>query len=575
MSRTRKSVHALLLGLAVGAGGAAPPERPPVPPEEAASYPRTIPDDGLSAIPPAPVPAPGPAPAPAAVLAPSRPPVVKTAPVPIPRPPGPLPRDTPPPPARPPMTIDLGAALNLVNASNPTISLARERVNEAVARQQQAAVLWIPNAFVGGNPDAPAFLPTFYHHDGQIQNAAGNVFNTVKSNFAPQTGVSVNLSLAEAIFAPRVARQATAAAAARAQAVTDDVQLDVALTYLDLMQAFGALAINAETIRMAEQMLNAAVSAERGGFGKTTADANRARTELETRRRERIDLEGQAAVVSAHLTQLLLLDPAIDLLPGDRAVVPIALVNTDVGLDELIATGLLNRPELAESRALVRLALAEWRADKLRPLIPTLQVFYYNTSFQGGDPGFHNTGYRDDLLAQAGWELKNGGLGDLYRARASRARYNEANFHVLEVQAQVGAEVAAAAKLTMSHGRTLKHAQEAVRQAEEMWTRLQKMAFGVVGGLGKYDPLEPLLAEQQLHEARMQYLAEVVGYNRQQFRLYWAMGQPPLCALPAATGIPVQTPVLPAPGQPPGMADKPGPAAAPAPVPAPPPAGKP
>jgi outer membrane protein TolC len=440
----------------------------------------------------------------------------------------------------------LPRALSLVNASNPTIALARERVNEAYARQQQAAVLWVPNAFVGGNPDAPSFLPTFYHHDGNIQNAAGNVFETVKSNFALQTGVSLNVSVTDAIFAPAAARQATAAAAARARQVSDDVQLDAALAYLDLLRAYGALAINAETLVMSEEMLRYAVDADRSGLGKTTADANRARTEVENRKRERIDLEGQAAVASARLTQLLLMDPKMDLVPADRAVVPVALVNTDVALDELIATSLLNRPELAESRALVRQALTEWRANKVRPLIPSLQLSYYSASFQGGDPGFHNTAYRDDLLATAGWQLRNGGLGDLFRARESRARYNEATLHVLEVQAQVAADVTAAAKLTMARARSLQNAGEAVRQAEEMWTRLRKAAFGLAAGVRRYDPLEPLIAEQQLDQARVLYLDEVISFNRNQFRLYWAMGQPPLAALPGATSLPVQTPVVPA-----------------------------
>lgn len=453
-------------------------------------------------------------------------------------------RDAAPPSARI-QTIDLPYALRLVNASNPTIALARERVNEAYARQEQATVLWVPNAFVGGNPEAPTFLPTFYHHDGNIQNSTGSVFSTVRSNFALESGVSLNLSIADAIFSPRIARQATAAAAARARAVTDDVQLDVALAYLDLLRAFGALAINTETLSMAREMLRAAEGAERNGLSMTTADANRARTEFENRQRERIDLEGQAATASARIAQLLLLDPGIDFVPADRAVVPLTLVNTDPGIDELIATALLNRPELAESRALVRQALIAWRANKVRPLIPTLQVEYYSASFQGGDPGFHNTGYRDDILAQAGWELKNGGLGDLFRAKESRARYNEANFHVLEVQAQVGAEVAVAAKLTTARGRSLRSAQEAVRQAEEMWRRLSKAAFGLATGARRYDPLEPLLAEQQLNDARMHYLDEVISYSRNQFRLYWAMGQPPLCALAGATSVPVQTPVLP------------------------------
>jgi outer membrane protein TolC len=445
-----------------------------------------------------------------------------------------------------PLPIDLPYALRLANAANPTIAIARTRIEEAYARQQQANILWLPNLWLGGNPESPTFLPAFYHHDGNVQNARGMVFDTVKSNFALVAGASLNFSFADAIFAPRITRQATAAAAARARAVNADVQLDVALAYLDLLRTYGALAVNAETIAKAQQMYEFARQAERAGLGKTTADANRARVELELRKQERLDLEGQAAVASARLAQLLVLDSTVDLLPADRSVLPIALVNTDVRLDELVAIALLNRPELAESRALVQLALAEWRANRFRPLIPTLQVFYYGSSFQGGNPGFHDTGRRDDFVAQAAWELRNGGLGDLFRSRESRARFNEATLHIIEVQAQVGAEVTAAAKLAQTHQRSLQNAQEAVRQAEEMWARLSRAAFGFgTGPAARFDPLEALVAEQQLHEARLRYLDVVIAYNRSQFRLFWAMGRPPVDALPTATALPVQTPVVP------------------------------
>jgi hypothetical protein len=93
--------------------------------------------------------------------------------------------------------------------------------------------------------------------------------------------------------------------------------------------------------------------------------------------------------------------------------------------------------------------------------------------------------------------------------------------------------------------RALRNAQESVRQAEEMWTRLSKAAFGFVGQARRYDPLEALLAEQQLYANRLRYLDEVITFNRNQFRLYWAMGRPPANALPEATPIAVQVPVLP------------------------------
>ncbi len=234
-------------------------------------------------------------------------------------------------------------------------------------------------------------------------------------------------------------------------------------------------------------------------------------------------------------------------MPADKSVLPIELVPANQSINELIAVGLLNRPELAESRALVAAALARWRQDKTRPLFPTIGMAYYGAEFGGGNPGIHDYESRNDFFVQASFELRSGGLGNVFQARQSRSRFEQSSLHVTEVQAQVAAEVSAATKMVRAHEQSLKHAQEGVRQAEEMWTRLSKAAFGMAGPARQYDPLEPLLAEQALLEARTAYLAEVIGFDREQFRLYWAMGQPPESALPAAQALPVAPPVLPSP----------------------------
>jgi outer membrane protein TolC len=455
----------------------------------------------------------------------------------------------PPPEQVKTLPIDLPSALHLANASNPTIAIAQVRVEEAYTRLQQAKVAWLPNLWAGGNPDNLTFVPGFYVHNGLLQTSRGQVVDVVKAEGAFPIGAGLNLSIADALFGPRIARDLVAAEQARARVVTYNVQLDVAFTYLDLLRAYGALAINREMLSKAEQIYESASAAERVGLGKTTADANRARTQVEVRRQERIDLEAEAAQASARLAQLLLLEPTVDLVPADAQVLPIELVPGSAPLDDLIGVGLMNRPELAESRAVVAAALARWREEKTRPLIPSVQMAYYGAQFGGGIPAFHDYGWRDDFLVQASWELRNAGLGNLFSARASRLQYNEANLHVTEVQAMVAADVTAAAKVVRAREREFASAQEAVRQAEAMWAKLQKAAFGVVGGFGggarRFDPLEPILAEQALHDARLRYLDEVISYNRTQFRLFWAMGQPPLCALPKATALPVQTPVLP------------------------------
>jgi outer membrane protein TolC len=448
------------------------------------------------------------------------------------------------------LPIDLPYALHLVNASNPTIAIARERIREAYAVLGQAKVLWIPNLWLGGNPYAPTFLPTFYHHDGEIQNSTGNVFFTDKNNFFLGAGAALEVSLADALFAPHIARYGVEAAAARARATSNDVQLDVSLTYLDLLRVYGELAINDEALRNAQVLLDTAESAVKAQLGKSPADENQARVEVEVLRQQRIGLQGQAGIVSARLAQLLLLDATADLLPGDQTVVPIALVPVDGPLDELVAVGLMQRPDLAEDRALIAAALARWRQARVAPLIPSLQAFYWGGSFMGGDPSLKVAGGREDVTFQLSWEIKNGSMGNLFQSRERSAQYHITQLRLVETQARVAAEVAAATKMVRSQERALADAQVGVTNAETLWRRLRDLQFGIGYKVSQFDPVQPLLAERALREARLLYLSEVIEYNRNQFRLYWAMGKPPQCALPKSTALPVETSVLPPPGPP-------------------------
>lgn len=445
----------------------------------------------------------------------------------------PLPPAAEAPPGATP--IDLPTVLRLVNAGNPTIALARARVDEALDRWREARSYVLPNITAGVD---------YTRHDGQIQNSTGFVFQTNKQSLYYNSGAAVTWQLSDAFFGPQVARQLVQAQNAGARATTNDIQLDAALAYLDLLSIYGQLAINAETIAKAEVMQQRAVAAENSGVSKTPADANRARTEVNIRKQQRIDLEGQAAAASARLAQLLFIDPTVDLKPTDPTVLPITLIPGQTPLDDLLAVALMNRPELAQSRSLVAAAIARWRQARVRPLLPRLDIGYSGGDFGGGINGdMGNWGPRGDGYAMVTWELQHMGFGDVFESRARQAQVAQANFHVNEIQAQVGADVTTAYKIAQFRARTLQSAQIAVRQAEEMWRKLDLSGFGLA--TRRYDPLEPLLAEQALDQARFQYLTNVVEFDRAQFRLYWALGRPPLESLPGGPSLPINTPVLP------------------------------
>jgi outer membrane protein TolC len=444
------------------------------------------------------------------------------------------------------MPIDLLAVLRLTDANNPTINVARARIREAMAQQRRAEVLWVPNLWAGGNPDAPAFVPTYFGHFGTIQNARGQVFQNINRNalFAPG-GVGANFEMSDAIFAPLVSRRLTQAQSANARAVMNNVQLEAAITYLDLLRAYNQLAILGETLANSEVMLRNAMAAEKAGAGKTPADAPRARTEVELTRQEQIDLRRQALVTSARLAQLLLLDPALDLRPADPIVMPVRLVANTDDLRGLVALGLAGRPEITRDRELVEMNRTRRQQARYEPLMPRLTVFYYAGGYGGGDPDLSTFGGRQDVIAQAAWQIRNLGMGNVASVRERQAQLDQASFALAEIQARVGAEVTAAAQSVRQHEEAIRVAQLTVQNAYETFIRLEKAGFGLAGRGRQYDPLEALTAVQALNDARLRYLDQVINFNQAQFRLYTALGRPPLCALPEATTIPLEVPVVP------------------------------
>jgi outer membrane protein TolC len=431
-----------------------------------------------------------------------------------------------------PYPIDLVTALRLADSSNPTIAVAEARVREAYALWRQARVLWLPNLETG---------PAYLRHDGLVQNAAGLVFPTSKWNFFEGGGAALSVETSDALFAPLVARRLLNAQTAAAQATRNAIQLQAALAYLDLLRAQGNLAVNTQTLANAREMLRLAEAAEKSGFGATPADANRGRVEVEFRKQERLRLQSQTAVASARLTQLLLLDPTVQLQPIEPAVVPLTLIADNTSLGELVATGIANRPEVAESQSLAGASEARWRQARIAPLLPRLEVDYLAGNFSGGlDSSTMRSGGRGDGLAQAVWTLHNLGAGDVARARATRARLEETEFHIREVTAQVATDVTTAANTLTARQRSLESARKSVQQAEEMWRRLLRWTFEVAfRGVGRYQAVELLLAEQALNQSQTTYLLEMIEYNQAQFELYWALGQPPLNALPGAPPRPM------------------------------------
>src|SRR5690606_37805087 len=136
-------------------------------------------------------------------------------------------------------------------------------------------------------------------------------------------------------------------------------------------------------------------------------------------------------------------DQSLTLVPQEPALIPIDLVVTSSQLSELVATGLSNRPELAESRCLVGEAVQRLRRERYAPLVPSV-LLGLSYGGNGGSPTSTITDFDDrvDFDAAVYWEVRNLGFGETYAKDGSRARLEQARWRQVQVMDQVDSELA-------------------------------------------------------------------------------------------------------------------------------------
>lgn len=429
--------------------------------------------------------------------------------------------------------IDLLTALQLAEGQNPDIALARERIREALAAQEGAEVLWYPSLELGS---------TWIRHDGQIQRANGEVFTTGRSSLFVGGGPALNLRLGEALFAPLAARQLTVARHAGAAAVNNDRLLEVALTYLDLLQVHAELQINAEALANARELYQINLDLERSGK-VALADTAQSRVEVLVRERDRHELTGRLATATARLARLLQLPPDISLQPLDPLLKPQMLVPDGIPLPELLAQGLSHRPELAESRALIQAAVERWRAARAATCVPDLRLGVSSGGFGGGiNEFFGDFNGRVDVTTGLVWQLRNFGLGDLALIRERQSQVTQASLRQQALTAEIAAQIVTAYQQAQARRQALELAAEAVLTASQAHMLNEQL---IQRAPEQRRPNEVLRSLQTLARVRLDYLAIVAEFNRSQFRLYTALGNPPRSALETAVTLPTAVPTVP------------------------------
>jgi outer membrane protein TolC len=302
----------------------------------------------------------------------------------------------------------------------------------------------------------------------------------------------------------------------------------------------------------------------------------RARTQADRSRQAVRSAHERWRLASADLARVLRLDPAAVVVPLEPPQLLVTLVPAGQSVDDLVRLGLTNRPELATQQALVQATLERLREEKLRPLIPGVLLRGSSTPvtgtlagglFGGGENSdLSHFGARMDLDLQVLWKLDNLGFGNQALVRQRRAENQVAMLELFRTQDRVAAEVAQAYAQAQSAAGRLGDAEaelrDAVETADKNLEGLRQTGSGAALAT-LVRPQEVVAALQALAQAFADYYAAVADYDRAQFRLYHALGNPAQALGGSGPGCPVSPghgpgPALQAPPQPAPLPTKPG-----------------
>lgn len=419
--------------------------------------------------------------------------------------------------------LSLGGILQLADARNPNVAVARERIDEAYARVERADALWLPSLRAG---------VSYNHHEGAIQSVEGEVFRTNRSLFGGGLGANMvgaaspavpgliaQFHLSDAIFQPKIASHQAASRRFGAVAARNDVLRDAAVAYLELIRSEHGMAIAREALENTEQLAELTRHYSETGQG-LQSDHQRMEAELAIRRNEMAIQQESIDVASARLAQILHADPSVLIMSGEPAVTPLDIMAVDSSAASYVALGLSRRPELCEQQHLVCEAVERLNREKFAPLIPSVLLGMSYGGMGGGlGNSIVNTSERWDADAVAYWEIRNLGFGERAARGETASAARQAQLREVALLDLVAREVVQAHSQVIQRNRRLQLTQQGIVAADQSYELNHQR---IVNGQGL--PIEVLQSVQALANARRAYLNAVVDYNIAQFELSRATG---------------------------------------------------
>ena len=417
-----------------------------------------------------------------------------------------------PSPASPrqvPITLD--AVFRLAEQHNPRIALAREKLNESLLSQAQTSRLWLPNVYAGA---------AYFRHEGGIQDFNGNLVHSSYGAVSPGFTVQGELDLREATFRQiDTQRRVWQEKVSRCQ-VNNEVLLDAALTYVDLLTAQRGELIARDIETYEKKLLDRAeniAKTERGAAGFVAS----LKATIDGRHQLLSQLRQQGKAASAKLVYLLGLPPATVLIPVDPVLGPIDLVDTSSGPDRLIAQALAQGPGIQELQGILGIIqLGLEKANSIHNLLPSLQLSAYEGGIGAGPGANLAWDNRLDVTLGFRWNLTQLCQSDFLRTTA-RSKQVQALLSYEDLRGKLAAGVLEATESICEGRAQIGLSTSQIRNANESYRFIDRR---LDEGLQSATPTEVMLSIRSLEQAHFNHLTSISAHNKAQIRLLLLLG---------------------------------------------------
>ncbi|GIW80467.1 MAG: hypothetical protein KatS3mg105_2274 [Gemmatales bacterium] len=407
--------------------------------------------------------------------------------------------------------VSLDTVLRLAEEQNPKIALVRERVRQAYAEKELAAARWLPDLYVG---------TAFYRHEGGIQNFPGNLVRS--STGAMFAGLEINsqFDIREYAYRKLQAQRRIWQERGELAKITTETILEAADTYIDLLTARSGEAVAREIEAVLTWLLDNAkktAAVDKAAY----VEVARIEAQLHAQRQVLHKVRQQAAAASTKLAYLLGIDPCTEVIPVDRRLVPIDLVDATPPVSQLVAVALTSGPGVQELNGLLNLIHeSQEKAKGASQWLPVLGIRMAEGGFGAGAGDQLTWDNRWDLGLQARWNLTDM-FTRKYREQAAHAKVQQAYLAYEELRNRLTAGVHEARQAIHATKAQVQLGQKQIERAQvALELSKKRLQEGVKGSTHS----EVLLAIRSVALGQISYLQALNAYNKAHIRLFVLLG---------------------------------------------------